>query len=103
MNVLNHKGDMKTSSKFWVIVLAVVVMGFGIGIYLQDLKHQESTEAAWRANRFNMVRFNAIRDYNLKMNASNWRIMRDSIEQQFDSLMILRFRKEMDSLHANNK
>ncbi|MGB5435943.1 MAG: hypothetical protein WBM98_08630 [Maribacter sp.] len=94
---------MKTSSKFWVIVLAVVVMGFSIGIYLQDLKHQESTEAAWRANRFNLVRFNAIRDYNLKMNASNWRIMRDSIEKQFDSLMILRFRKEMDSLHANNK
>jgi hypothetical protein len=92
---------MKTSSKFWVVVLAVVIMGFGIGIYLQDLKHQESTEAAWKANRFNMARFNTIRDYNLKMNASNWRIMRDSIEQQFDSLMILRFRKEMDSLRTS--
>ncbi|WP_223198200.1 hypothetical protein [Maribacter arenosus] len=94
---------MKTSSKFWVIVLIVVILGFGIGIYLQDLKHQESTEAAWKANRFNLTRFNAIRDYNLKMNASNWRLMRDSIEQQFDSLMILRFRKEMDSLQANKK
>ena len=92
---------MKTSSKFWVVVLTVVIMGFGIGIYLQDLKHQESTEAAWKANRFNMARFNTIRDYNLKMNASNWRIMRDSIEQQFDSLMILRFRKEMDSLRTS--
>lgn len=91
---------MKTSSRFWVIVLTVVLLGFGIGIYLQDLKHQESTEAAWRANRFNMDRFNRIRDYNLKMNASNWRFMRDSIEQQFDSLMILRFRKEMDSLNT---
>ena len=92
---------MKTSSKFWVVVLTVVIMGFGIGIYLQDLKHQESTEAAWKANRFNIARFNTIRDYNLKMNASNWRIMRDSIEQQFDSLMILRFRKEMDSLRTS--
>jgi hypothetical protein len=92
---------MKTSSKFWIVVLTVVIMGFGIGIYLQDLKHQESTEAAWKANRFNMARFNTIRDYNLKMNASNWRIMRDSIEQQFDSLMILRFRKEMDSLRTS--
>ena len=91
---------MKTSSRFWVIVLTVVLLGFGIGIYLQDLKHQESTESAWRANRFNMDRFNRIRDYNLKMNASNWRFMRDSIEQQFDSLMILRFRKEMDSLNT---
>lgn len=92
---------MKTSSRFWVIVLVVVLLGFGIGIYLQDLKHQESTEAAWQANRFNMDRFNKIRDYNLNMNASNWRFMRDSIEQQFDSLMILRFRKEMDSLNAD--
>ncbi|WP_246200214.1 hypothetical protein [Maribacter luteus] len=94
---------MKTNSKFWMLVLVVVVMGFGIGIYLQDLKHQESTEAAWQANRFNLERFNKIRNYNLKMNPSNWRYMRDSIERQFDSLMILRFRKEMDSLKGQSQ
>lgn len=94
---------MKTNSRFWIVVLVVVVLGFGIGIYLQDLKHEESTEAAWRANRFNMARFNKIRNYNLNMTPSNWRFMRDSIEQQFDSLMILRFRKEMDSIKAKNK
>ncbi|WP_273276388.1 hypothetical protein [Maribacter polysiphoniae] len=94
---------MKTNSRFWIVVLVVVVLGFCIGIYLQDLKHKESTEAAWRANRFNIARFNKIRDYNLKMTPSNWRFMRDSIEQQFDSLMILRFRKEMDSIKSENK
>ncbi|PIF00428.1 MAG: hypothetical protein CR994_06635 [Maribacter sp.] len=94
---------MKTNSKFWITVLVVVVLSFGIGIYLQDLKHKESTEAAWRANRFNMARFNKIRDFNLRMTSSNWRFMRDSIEQQFDSFMILRFRKEMDSIKAENE
>ncbi|MDE3743755.1 hypothetical protein [Maribacter polysaccharolyticus] len=94
---------MKTNSKLWITVLILVVVGFSIGIYLQDLKHQQSTEAAWQANRFNIKRFNKIRNYNLNMNPSNWRFMRDSIEQQFDSLMILRFRKEMDSLYSQNQ
>jgi hypothetical protein len=80
-------------------VLILVVLGFGVGIYLQDLKHQESTEAAWKANRFNLERFNKIRNYTSKMNAANWRKMRDSIGQELDSVMILRFRKEMDSLN----
>ncbi|NNJ89779.1 MAG: hypothetical protein HKP53_10280 [Eudoraea sp.] len=78
-------------------------MGFGIGIYLQDLKHQESTEAAWKANRYNLSRFNDIRNYTIKMNAANWRKMRDSIGQELDSFMILRYRKEMDSLNQEFK
>ncbi len=86
-----------TKSKF-AIILAVVIIGFGVGIYLQDLKHQESTEAAWKANRYNLERFNQIRSYTGKMNSANWRWMRDSIAQELDSFMILRFRKEMDSL-----
>ncbi|MBT8284050.1 MAG: hypothetical protein HKO75_01605 [Flavobacteriaceae bacterium] len=82
------------------MVLAIVIVGFGIGIYLQDLKHQESTEAAWKANRYNLERFNQIRDYTIKLNAANWRMMRDSIGQELDSFIILRFRKEVDSLKA---
>ena len=86
-----------TKTKF-AAVLAIVIVGFGIGIYLQDLKHQESTEAAWKANRFNFERFKEIRNFTIKMNAANWRAMRDSIDQELDSFMILRFRKEMDSI-----
>ncbi len=88
---------LKTRKQF-IIVLILVLAGFGVGIYLQDLKHRESTEAAWESNRFNLKRFNQIRDYTIKMDASNWRYMRDSIGSQLDSFMILRFRKEMDSL-----
>lgn len=84
-------------SKF-AVILAVVVIGFGIGIYLQDLKHRESTEAAWKANRYNLDRFNQIRAYSGKMTPANWRQMRDSIRQELDSFMILRFRREVDSL-----
>ena len=87
------------TKKHFIIVLILVIAGFGVGIYLQDLKHQESTEAAWKANRFNMERFNTIRDYTIKMNSRNWRGMRDSIGQELDSFMILRFRKEMDSIN----
>ncbi|UCD62404.1 MAG: hypothetical protein JSV59_04900 [Flavobacteriaceae bacterium] len=75
-------------------------MGFGIGIYLQDLKHQESTAAAWVANRFIVAKFHMILKYNSNMNTANWAIMKDSISRQLDSLVILRFRKEMDSLNA---
>ncbi len=88
---------IKTKKQF-IVVLILVVLGFGVGIYLQDLKHQESTEAAWKANRFNLERFHKIRNYTIKMNAANWRIMRDSVGQELDSFMILRFRKEMDSI-----
>ena len=91
-----------TKTKF-AVILAIVIIGFGIGIYLQDLKHEESTEAAWKANRYNLERFNQIRDYTIKMNAANWRLMRDSIGQELDSFIILRFRKEVDSLKALEK
>lgn len=93
---------LKTRKQF-IIVLILVLAGFGVGIYLQDLKHRESTEAAWKANRFNLERFNQLRDYTMKMNASNWNQMRDSIGKQLDSFMILRFRKEMDSLNLLEK
>ena len=91
---------MRKNSKILAIVLVVVIAGFGVGIYLQDLKHQESTAAAWEANRFNVAKFNKILRYNSKMNMANWATMKDSISQQLDSLVILRFRKEMDSLNA---
>ncbi len=88
---------LKTRKEF-IIVLIVVLAGFSIGIYLQDLKHRESTEAAWKANRFNLERFNQIRDYTARMNTENWYDMRDSIGRQLDSFLIVRFRREMDSL-----
>lgn len=80
--------------------MGIVIAGFVIGIYLQDLKHEESTKAAWKANRFNVARFNKIMRYTGEMNTDNWVSMRDSIGHQLDSLMILRFRKEVDSLNA---
>ncbi|MEJ1223186.1 hypothetical protein [Sediminicola sp. 1XM1-17] len=90
----------KTTTLLW-IALVVVILGFGVGIYLQDLKHQESTEAAWKANRFNMERYYKIRQFTGKINAGNWEHMRDSIGSQLDSFMILRYRKEMDSLNKS--
>ena len=89
---------MKLSPKVLKILLIVVVLGFGIGFYLQDVKHEESTSNAWKANRYNLERFNKIMEYNKKMNSTNWRVLKDSIDQQLDTLMILRFRKEVDSL-----
>lgn len=83
----------------FIVILILVIAGFGIGIYLQDLKHQESTRAAWEANRANFARFNKIRNHAQKMDTTNWYYMRDSIWQEVDSFMILRFRKEMDSLN----
>jgi hypothetical protein len=94
---------MLKSRKHFVFILILVLLGFGVGIYLQDLKHQESTEAAWKANRYNLARFNDIRDYTKRMNAANWRKMRDSIGQELDSFMILRYRKEMDSIKDAGK
>lgn len=90
---------LKTRKQF-ILVLILVVAAFGIGIYLQDLKHRESTQAAWKANRDNFARFNRIRDYTFDMDTTNWQSMRDSIEREIDSFMILRFRKEVDSLLA---
>ena len=92
----------KTSAR-WLLVLGLVIVGFGVGIYLQDLKHQESTKAAWKANRFNVARFNKIMRYAGDMNDQNWADMRDSIGSQLDSLMILRFRKEVDSIKKAKK
>ena len=91
-----------TKTKF-ASILALVVIGFGIGIYLQDLKHRESTEAAWKANRYNLKRFKQIRSHMGKMNAANWKQMRDSMGQELDSFMILRFRREVDSLSEIEK
>ncbi len=89
---------LKTRKQF-IIVLILVLVGFGTGIYLQDLKHRESTRAAWESNRFNLQRFNRVREFTIKMDTTNWRYMRDSIGRELDSFMILRFRKEMDSLN----
>ena len=93
---------LKTRKQF-IIVLILVLIGFGIGIYLQDLKHRESTAAAWESNRYNLKRFNRVREYTIEMDTANWRDMRDSIVIQLDSFMILRFRKEMDSLNELRK
>ncbi|APQ17821.1 hypothetical protein [Maribacter hydrothermalis] len=89
---------MNLSPKVLKIILIVLLISFGIGFYMQDLKHEESTVHAWKANRYNLDRFNKIMEYNKKMNSSNWKIFRDSIDQQLDTLMILRFRKEVDSI-----
>ncbi|MFD0797338.1 hypothetical protein ACFQZJ_07695 [Maribacter chungangensis] len=85
-------------TKRCILIGLLVIFGFVTGIYLQDVKHEESTTVAWEANRFNMTRFDKIMDYTNRMNSTNWKMMRDSILDQTDSLMILRFRKEMDSL-----
>ena len=90
---------MIRSRKQFIGILILVIAGFGIGIYLQDLKHQESTEAAWKANRSNLERFNKVMIYTRQMDTANWQTMQDSIEKEVESFMILRFRKEMDSLN----
>lgn len=90
---------MITTKKQFIGILILVIAGFIVGIYLQDLKHRESTEAAWQANRSNMERFERIRTHTYEMDGANWQNMRDSIGQELDSFMILRFRKEMDSLN----
>ncbi|MDC6387357.1 hypothetical protein PP182_01585 [Maribacter sp. PR1] len=91
---------MKLTVKSLKIILVVVLVGFGVGIYLQDLQHQKSTQHAWKANRYNLSRFDKITEYNQKMNSSNWKLMKDSIQNQLDTLMILRFRKEVDSINS---
>ena len=93
---------IKTRKQF-IIILILVIAGFGFGIYLQDLKHRESTEAAWQANRSNFARFNKIRDHMSDMDTVNWQVKRDSVWQELDSFMILRFRREMDSLKDLSK
>ena len=84
---------MNLTAKHLKIILLLVVAGFGIGIYLQDKEHQKSTQHAWKANRYNLERFNKITEFNKSMNSANWKIMQDSIEGELDTLMILRFRK----------
>lgn len=90
---------MKLTVKNLKVILVLVVLGFGLGIYLQDLEHRKSTAHAWKANRHNLSRFNKITEYNKKMNSRNWRRMRDSIALQLDTLMILKFRHEVDSVN----
>lgn len=91
---------MNLTSKHLKIILILVFLGFGIGIYLQDKEHQKSTKHAWNANRYNLERFAKITKLNNAMNASNWKQMQDSISLELDTLMILRFRKEMNSIGA---
>jgi hypothetical protein len=91
---------MSLNTKSLKILLVLVIFGFVVGIYLQDREHRKSTVHAWKANRYNLSRFEKIKEYNNQMNSSNWRHMRDSIQQQLDTLMILRFRREVDSLAA---
>lgn len=83
----------------FIITLILLVFGFALSFYLQDLKHRESTTASWKANRHNMDRFNEIKKFTNQMNRHNWNTMRDSINNQLDTLIILRFRKELDSLN----
>ena len=92
---------MNLTAKHLKIILVLVIIGFVVGIYLQDKEHQKSTQHAWKANRYNLERFNRITEFNKSMNATNWSRMQDSIENELDTLMILRFRKEMDSINTN--
>ena len=87
----------------FLIIITIIIVGFGIGIYLQDLKHRESTSAYWKANRHNMGRLQNIQKFTRQLNSRNWRAMRDSIYQEMDTLVILRFRKEMDSINEARK
>lgn len=91
---------MNLTAKHLKIIVVLIILGFVIGIYLQDKEHQKSTQHAWKANRYNLERFNKITKFNKAMDASNWVQMQDSIALQLDTLMILRFRKEMDSIGA---
>lgn len=91
---------MKLTEKSLKILLVLIIAGFSIGIYLQDREHRKSTAHAWKANRYNLSRFNKIMEYNKMMNSENWHQMQDSIQEELDTLMILRFRKEVDSLNA---
>jgi hypothetical protein len=97
----NELNTMKLTVKSLKVILILVIVGFGVGIYLQDLEHRKSTAHAWKANRHNLSKFDKITEYNKKMNSSNWKVMKDSIARQMDTLMILRFRKEVDSLNLS--
>lgn len=94
----NPNSSAMVKKRTFLIIIILIIAGFGVGIYLQDLKHQESTESYWKANRHNMQRFNNVQKFTTRMNTRNWQSMRDSIYQQLDTLIILRYRKEMDSL-----
>jgi len=96
-----NSDPMNMSPKNLKLILALVIIGFIVGVYLQDREHRKSTAHAWQANRHNLSRFDKITEYNRNMNGTNWRTMRDSIQQQLDTLMILRFRREVDSIAAS--
>ncbi|SDE84786.1 hypothetical protein SAMN05421636_10831 [Pricia antarctica] len=98
---LKYQNMIKKSSV--LIIVMLISIGFGVGIYLQDVKHQESTTAYRQANRYNIQRFKAVERFTHQMNSDNWRTMQDSIYKQLDTLIILRFRKEMDSLNDLQK
>lgn len=90
---------LKTRKQF-LIILTLVVAGFGIAFYLQDRHHQKSSKVAWKANRFNLERFDRVREYAIQADSANWQQMRYNIVRELDSFMILRFRREVDSLSA---
>lgn len=83
----------------FLITVILIITAFGIGIYLQDLKHQESTTIYWKANRHNIERFNNIQKIVNQMNSKNWGTSRKKMYKELDTLVILRFRKELDSLN----
>jgi len=89
---------MKLTVKTLKIIILLVVVGFSIGIYLQDQQHEESSKHAWKANKYNLDKFNKITKFANKMNLANWQRMQDSIKGELDTLMILRFRKDLESL-----
>ncbi len=89
---------MLKTRKHFLIILFLVVAGFGTAFYLQDQHHQKSSKVAWKANRFNLTRFDKVRGYALEMDSANWQDMRYQIVRELDSFMILRFRREVDSL-----
>lgn len=89
---------MLKTRKHFLIILTLVLVGFGIAFYLQDQQHRKSTKVAWKANRFNLERFNKVREYAIETDSANWQQMRYNIVRELDSFMIVRFRREVDSL-----
>lgn len=90
---------LKTRKQF-LIILTLLLAGFGVAFYLQDRQHQKSTQVAWKANRFNLERFDRVREFTMQIDSSNWQELRYEIVRELDSFMILRFRREVDSLSA---
>lgn len=87
----------------FLITVILIITAFVVGTYFQDLKHQESTAVYWKANRHNMERFNNIQKIMDQMNSKNWGTSRKKMYQELDTLVILRFRKEVDSINKIKK